>query len=51
MDKTPNKLVGLDNYQRSAEDEQKINDSFSIAFTAPTGIAGPTAWRCSRQQP
>tara|TARA_R100000544_G_C2178595_1_gene35753 strand:+ start:177 stop:467 length:291 start_codon:yes stop_codon:yes gene_type:complete len=38
MDKTPSKLVGLDNYERRVEDEQKINDSFSIAFTAPTGI-------------
>ena len=31
------KLIGLDNLERSAEDEQNLNDSFSVAFNTPTG--------------
>ena len=38
MEPQVNKLIGLDNIERSAEDEQILNEAFSIAFNTPTGI-------------
>lgn len=38
MSQEVNNLIGLDNIQRSAEEEQSLNESFSIAFSTPTGL-------------
>jgi len=38
METQNNKLIGLDNIERTAEDEQMLNEAFSIAFNTPTGV-------------
>ena len=38
MENTSKNLIGLDSFERSAEDEQTLNEAFAIAFKSPTGV-------------
>ena len=38
MEHQVKKLIGLDNIERSAEEEQILNEAFTIAFNTPTGV-------------
>lgn len=38
MSQEKNRLIGLDNIERDALDEQQLNDSFAVAFSSPTGL-------------
>lgn len=37
MESKSNNLIGLDNLQRPAEEEQQLNDTFAVVFGDPAG--------------